>query len=469
MSLNTPAHITSDWILDRLWDLYCENPKRFHMARNGTVFMPKIGEEPVPLQRKHVAGHLAGVYALCLFGKEEASRFICFDVDHGGWELVQKATSVLQDIGFEREKIYISTSGNKGYHIEMFFTAPIEYSLMKQLYHELLKRTEATNRDIELRPSDKRSIKIPLGKHQKTGKICWYVNTKTGEEILDRYFVLQIRRIETPLAQNFMKKCRTEAEKTKSDIIKPRCNIDVANLPNITQKGMRHDMILSIAGTLEKRGYSANECKRILNTWYARQDKELIGTKAQHVLNDIDKTVDWIYRKGHRTRSKAVIFPADVRRITSIRSMVGRAIYFHVLVWERVMNTDFTSHRQLAEAFGVTEVAVAKAKSSLIQKGYLKAVTGQHHRDKNGYYTDKTRINISGEVVMEPLEAKTEIVEPQQMQKDFWKIYFDTLFALVAEDWLMPRLYKRERDKLGEVISHELGEQCEFVSDEDDE
>lgn len=453
MASKTPTSAPSEAIVDRLWDLYCENPTRFHMARNGRVYMPKDGKVPRPLQRNHVVGHLAGYYALCLFGQEGASRFICFDVDHGGWELVQKAIVALHDIGFERDKIYTSTSGNKGYHIEMFFTAPIEYTLMKRLHREVLRRTEATSRDIELRPSDKRSIKIPLSKHQKTGRHCWYVDTETGKEIPNPRFVFRIQRIEVSLAQNYMKECR--AETTRSEITKPRTQIDVAELPSITERGTRHDMILNIIGAIEARGYSENECRRILNAWYVRQDKNLIGTKDEDAFKDISDTIGWAYRKGHRTSITASIFPADVIRITSIRSMVGRAIYFHVLVWERVMNEDQTAQRQLADLFGVSDKAVLKALDGLKQRGYIETVIGKRHRDKHGYYMDKTCITVAGRVTLDPSAAKTATVIPKQMQDDFWKTYFDTLFALADKDWLASKLCKRERERLWAIMERE--------------
>lgn len=436
-------------IINRLWDLYCESPKRFHIARRGSIYMPKNGTNPRPLQRGHLAGHLAGHYALCVFGREGASRYVCFDVDHGGWELVRRVLSELKAVGFDEGRIYPSTSGNKGYHIEMFFTAPIEYALIRRLYQDLLHRTGATTRDMELRPSDKRSIKIPLGRHQKTGNRCWYIDPTTEKEIHDLRFVFRIRRMDTAHAKECMANCKREVE--RPDIIKPRAQMDLTDLPRVTQPKTRHDLMVSITGAIEARGYSLNECRNVLSSWYSRQDKELIHTDEKRVMRDIDKMTEWAYRNGHRTRAKVVIFPADVRRIVGIRSMVERAIYFHVLVWERAKNEDRTTQRYLANILGVSDLSITKAIAGLKRRGLIETKNGKKHKDAHGYYMDKTSVVTAGEVELAAADAKTALVVPTQLKDDFWKIYFDTMFSVADADWLMSKLCKREREKLTEI------------------
>ena len=447
------SEIEKKAIVDQIWSLYCENPARYHVARRGYIYMPKTGDQPLPLVREKIEGHLSGEFALCVFGQTGASRFICFDVDHGGMEMVRRVVAALKELGFDGRRIYVSTSGGKGHHIEMFFTNPIEYAQMKRLYRELLTKTEATSRDIELRPSEKRSIKIPLGRHHKTGKRCWYIDMTTETEIHDLRYVLRIKRIETPVARQIMAKCCVPPK--IPGIRKPCESVDLTALPQLTQRGMRHDTMLNIAVTVRNRGYSMGECKRVLQIWYWRQPEELIAQTKKMIDKEFDRMVAWTYQRNCYPSGKAIFFPSDIARITSIRSMTGRAFYFHVLAWERVMKEDRTTNRYLAKLFGTALLSVERAKAWLIKHGYIEAISGQHHRERTGYTTDKTRIVTAGDVVLDSLDAKTVEVAPMEMKESFWKIYFDTLFTLADENDILPKLCKKERDKLAEVRRHE--------------
>ena len=72
--------------------LYAPDMSRFNKASNGNFYMAKNADntKPLRLNRGYLFQHLSGNYAVCVFGQENGSKFICFDVDAGGWPLAAK-------------------------------------------------------------------------------------------------------------------------------------------------------------------------------------------------------------------------------------------------------------------------------------------------------------------------------------------------------------------------------------------
>ncbi len=64
---------------------------------------------------KVIQSHLDGYYALGVFAGEKVTRFISFDIDAGGKPVVRRIMSALVEMGFPEDRIYVSTSGKKGY------------------------------------------------------------------------------------------------------------------------------------------------------------------------------------------------------------------------------------------------------------------------------------------------------------------------------------------------------------------
>ena len=72
--------------------------------------------------------------------------------------------------GIDQQFIYVSNSGNKGYHVELFFDRAIQWRALEPFYLEVIEKLDKTKKEVELRPTAN-GLKLPLGVHRKTGNL----------------------------------------------------------------------------------------------------------------------------------------------------------------------------------------------------------------------------------------------------------------------------------------------------------
>lgn len=159
-----------------------------------------------------VIKHLNGENILGVFANEapEYTKFICFDVDTKEKVYLDTLIHVLKNnYNVQEENLLVSYSGNKGYHVDLFFnkneygmfpkvgTAQLfYYRVVKDVQDELLsneqKLTVNIDKIIEFRPTSKQGCKLPLGVHFKTGNYCNLFKTSeaveevTKEEVVEK-------------------------------------------------------------------------------------------------------------------------------------------------------------------------------------------------------------------------------------------------------------------------------------------
>ena len=168
--------------------------KRYVLCLSGgRTVIPKRKEGLYsPLTDGVLRSHLEHRYAVAVFAGEFSSRFLCFDVDDGRKETVRAVTGALKEMGFPHGGIYISLSGGKGHHIELFFDRLVRTEKLRRIYQRVLELTKLTAQQVEFRPTNGNAIKLPLSVHARTGNICWFVDQDTLVPI-ERYdYLLEI-------------------------------------------------------------------------------------------------------------------------------------------------------------------------------------------------------------------------------------------------------------------------------------
>ena len=61
-------------------------------------------------------------------------------MDDGNRETVEAILDALTDMGVPRSRIYVSLSGGKGYHVEMFFDEIVSTEDLQTLYQNVIVR-----------------------------------------------------------------------------------------------------------------------------------------------------------------------------------------------------------------------------------------------------------------------------------------------------------------------------------------
>ena len=158
------------------------------------------GYRPVrrALGYKDISDHLLGLKTIGIYQlkKDTTIKFAAYDIDikktyldsDNRYVYEENSKSVArklkEELDSENIKSYMEFTGNRGYHIWIFFDIPVMSYKVKPVMEDILSRIELEEGiDIEIFPKQTELhgglgnlIKIPLGVHKKTGEKCLFVD-----------------------------------------------------------------------------------------------------------------------------------------------------------------------------------------------------------------------------------------------------------------------------------------------------
>ena len=148
-------------VVNRLCDLYISYRGRYVMMlpQAGKIFMPKTSSGPAKLTNRAVCQHVNRQIAIGVFAGAHASKFICFDVDLPDPSEVRRLMDAMVFYGVPRDLIYVSTSGGKGYHVEIFFDGLVYTDRLRTFFDCVVLKAESNPLKVEFRPTNGLSIK----------------------------------------------------------------------------------------------------------------------------------------------------------------------------------------------------------------------------------------------------------------------------------------------------------------------
>ena len=381
--LELPSGPTYFDLVSRLGDLYVSFRQRYVVMRpDGQAYVPSRGGKFLPLGNRALSDHLNHRYAVCVYAGPYTSKFLCFDVDDGSRESVKKIVNTLADVGFDREKIYVSTSGGKGYHVEIFFDGLMYTDKLKILYDYVCAKNDLDTAKIEFRPTAGMSIKLPLSVHRKTKNVCWYVDRDTFAPIETQDYLMQIQQFETGMAARLIASLpyvRVETLPAVKEVYDRREVSDEELLcgdsyPDIRQEGERHRLMIQIAVHNRYRGLSPSACTEELTRWYRRQNKQLTKSTEREAMTDIDQIVRWAYREGFQMmrRVEEIVFSAEDFRILAAQPVQSRRkVMFYILLCMKKYGHATASANQMSEILGISRQGVIKALNQLQEGRWL--------------------------------------------------------------------------------------------------
>ena len=410
----------------------------------------------------HVRNHLQGHYTLGVFAGEIFTKFICFDVDVKDPQLakwtVYKLVNTLQELGILGEYIYISTSGNKGYHVEIFFNKPVFNTDIKQFYLMVLNYAELLNNidygKVELRPTHTQGVKLPLGKHFVTNRICWYVDYEKGlKPIEDINYILTIQQMDSEYFYDILNKTKDSIDITEQQALeyenivakhRPlkiyKENIDpdvtieaIENLikTGLKMQGTRHNALLKICKLNKYNGMSAEENKQFLIEWMEKQDKRTYTTKWEDVLKDIDLIIQYTYERNYSLvtkRKDITITSNEVEEILKIKGKNHKLVLYTLLVHsKRYANKDgifSMAYSQMVNATGLTEMTVIKIIKDLEKQNIIQVMRNKEYNynielNKSIQDTNRYKINLYSIILYNPENVKSITICDKNCQNCF--------------------------------------------------
>jgi len=430
-----------------------------------------------------IQSHLDGNYALGVFAGEKATRFISFDVDAGGKAAVRLIVDTLVRLGFPKDRIYVSTSGRKGYHIDMFFYPYIYNNTAKNIYDIVIWQTQLDPKKVEFRPTHTQAIKLPLGIHAKTGRRCWFLDTETLEPVEDLWYIC---RTETIPAESVSGILRTWNRKLWNERYVEMICGDSGSVGNtvleydvddknsyyaknrLTSTGTRHDMMLKIARDVRLCGANKFQIAKILNGWYYRQDPVYIDSTPDEVSVDIREISEWaeanvpvIKKRNVSKERKPIVFTKyDINYVLLAPTSAARKAALLIWTYCKIYGASHISYEAIANTIGCVPATAQTAVAALVKNHIINKESGGLHYGAGGLVKKTNTYFIPKEKTLAcPADAWLVAEEYEYVgefnKENFNSYYYKVLGGLCTDEYLARFLTKPELAEVQKARVHE--------------
>ncbi|WP_163152478.1 helix-turn-helix domain-containing protein [Anoxybacillus sp. MB8] len=489
-------------IIKKINDIYITNRQKYLVMKpNGEYITIQTSKQSKvkPLIDGFLKNHLNGNKATYgVFNGQYFGKFLCFDVDvrdkqYARWN-AYKIIYALKEIGIPYEKIYPSISGNKGYHIEIFFKNLVQNDVLYELFimtmeaagleRESEYKYKCDGGYVEMRPiSNQSGVKIPLGKHFKTigHKRCWYVDRDSLQEIRSFEYILQIEQIENEILYNIIDKQKDLLEideQTANEIEESKAYIDEKYQPlsiynqNVNEQdtiesirkleeeglkevGTRHNSLLKLAKYYKWQGMNEEDCRNHLQFWMAEQDTRTYRTKWEQCLKDIREIVKYIYENDVSlvvAKKEIAVTYSEMKWIIQAKRKNEQLILFSMLIHsKRFANAKgifYMTQEQLANATGLDIRTIQNILPKLEQMGFIEYIS--RNQKQKGTYKKKAnryKLHIENEI-----NANENTYTIQCNNLKYADSFNHCLISLFDIDYLKNNLSRRQFNELKKII-----------------
>ncbi|NUU95083.1 hypothetical protein XO10_02065 [Marinitoga sp. 1135] len=300
------------------------------------------GYRPIrrPLNFHDIKNHFSGkkTLGIYLLKKNDTVKFAAYDIDIKKHYLNREdkfvyeenskkvAKRLSRELNLENITHYFEFTGNRGYHIWIFFDIPVSAYKIKYIMEKILDRIELEEGiDVEIFPKQTslngglgNLIKVPLGVHKKTGKKCLFVDNdfnviENQIEFLNSIKENNATEIDKLFREIFnendyddfnvtYKKRTTSSKNSASKKIKSsiRKTLPKSNKNIFTQMIEGCHILKQINEKIEKEAYITEEEEMIFIKSLANLEnsKKFIEMKLSQTINFSKKRIDMIIKQS---------------------------------------------------------------------------------------------------------------------------------------------------------------------------
>lgn len=328
------------------------------------------------LSREHLLNHIEGTQTIGIFSGKTFSKYICFDVDTGKQHLskAQSDVKILRSVLYNEfnvpyEYMPVAYSGNKGYHVYMFFDNVICVDYLHAFYREVLDRAGYNTSEIEFRPTAKLGVKLPLGIHRVTGKRCNFVDPTTPRfKQKDKEFIYEIKQLNAKSFEkthNLKDLYNIQLEEIYHQLCKfmyekeARAFRGVLHTLDFTEYQVEHaqqDMLkmldnkrliypdtrnkytVLLAIFLKMQGHEKSYTEKTINEIMLnskRNYRGLVQSSESHIKQETKKIVKYVYKKNitlSNNTTEVVLYGDEIRDILALKDMKLMKLYTSMIV-----------------------------------------------------------------------------------------------------------------------------------------
>ena len=408
-------------LLDAFNRLYLSHGHRFvylEQFSNGgyATHRGRRGGYPLPLVDSMIAEHLKGRRTYGVFANFNGKTpFMVFDFDFKDQWLECKrhcyaVFRALVECGIPEQYIHANRSGDKGVHLTIYFAEPIHYKEAKQLYQHVLlhARVYDFRKKIEFRPTPAQGVKLPLGKHQRTGRCMTFVDPWNLEKAKPSEYVLEIEQLPLPTLQNALERLNDDGmepmqdayvqqsaceivKQAESELFSQAKSLKIYDLgrdrvytvehyerilhEGLQEPGTRHKITYQLCLFLKTfYGLEQKETLHTLLQWLNKQSTKLYTTPYKDAVFDTREIVADIYDKNRIMelgKKELTVTIRELETILTAKNQNGKAytpkqksVLFALLMHGKRYayndGTFYMTYKQITEATGMVNRQVLR-------------------------------------------------------------------------------------------------------------
>lgn len=403
-----PLQAEIETLTDILDDLYITvRSKILTQTKQGyftTDITSPLSRRKYPLGRSDLRKHLEGKHTLGTYFPEYTSKVLGLDIDLPKSD--SKARMALRVLYHSvtnylpSDSLIMSHSGNKGYHLDIFFAEPVKKDKLQMFYEMILQEINYTTSVIEARGTGDQGYKLPLGYHQRTGAYC-YLTDQDGDQIPreDEISTLKsVRKADPALIDEaikdikIQKQVKQEQELILTEIKPLKAYSDPSGLirkierEGITEAGTRHNTARNLAHFYKMQGLDQAEIEDKLLAWHKTLDKRFFSSTWAEIEKDCKELAyNAANYEGFKYISKRpVITKPEVMQALELKRKPLRRLYYTLLIHaktyaDKETGIFYMTYQQISEALNGEVTTVnrghyRKQLNKLEQAGLLEVV-----------------------------------------------------------------------------------------------
>lgn len=372
------------------------------------------------------------------------TNFMAFDVDtkdNAYDDTLELLELLVNFYGIDKEYVTVSFSGNKGYHVELFFDEAIQWQALEPFYEEVLLKLGKTKKEVELRPSAN-GLKLPLSVHRKTDNlslISIFNNNFTGLILLNQAesvkYLLNVKRINL---SEFKELVLDEVDTFTIEQNKATQTIEITDSMNFSGR-LEGDQVAELESVLEENrliypdsrnriswllpvylkqmGYSYEESEKVTlnvltNTYENYEGFIDKDTSYDKVVKEVIRLNKQAFDKNYVIKdalNDVAIYKSDIKRILEIKRLPLKKMALSMLILSKRYAGDdgvfYASYSTLIKMGNVDKNGTLKKYMQELEKlGLLEIVSSN--------VIDTVRTKAEGRVISKPNKYKVHFAEP---------------------------------------------------------
>ena len=372
------------------------------------------------------------------------TNFMAFDVDtqdNAYDDTLELVELLVTYYGIDQQFIYVSNSGSKGYHVELFFNEAIQWQALEPFYLEVINKLGKTKKEVELRPTAN-GLKLPLSINRKTSNLsllCLFTSDFTGlillnqEESVKR--LLNAKQIDLDEFKEFV---LDEVDTFTIEQSKATQTIEVTSDMNFSGRlegdqveeikavlaenrliypNSRNRMTWLLPVFLKQMGYSYEESEKVTlnvltNTYENYEGFIDKDTSYDKVVKEVVRLNKQAFEKNYVIKdalNDVAIYKSDIKQILEIKRLPLKKMALSMLILSKRYagedNVFYASYSTLIKMGNVDKNGTLKKyMQELEQLGLLEIVSSN--------VIDTVRSKAENQVIKKPNQYKVHFAEP---------------------------------------------------------